>query len=169
MSLSLLIILIFLVLLIPTILLPLNKLKTYILSFTPGFIICFFLFFLFLNFPDIEYSLGNSVYHIFSFILNSYKELNIIERAHYSAYLFLIIMYFVCYLITYILIKLVYIGKNPSIHKATNILVKISLSSIFIIYTSFFTTIILIEIRGIIPLQDGFLKPIFSSIYSIEA
>lgn len=169
MSLSLLIILIFLVLLIPTILLPLNKLKTYIMSFTPGFIICFFLFFMFLNFPSIEYSLGWGVYPTFSFILNSYKELNNVERAHYSAYLFLIILYFICYLITYILIKIIYIGKNPSIHKATNILVKISLSVLFIIYTSLFTSVVLVEIRGIIPLQDGFLKPIFDSIYLIEA
>ncbi len=169
MTLSLLLIFIFVCSLFPSIFLPSNKIKTYILSAIAGFIIIFFLYFLCLNFPSLEYSLGKFSHPMFAFLLDGYIELSLVERYHISACLFMLFIFFLSYIISYTFVKIFYIGSNPNIHKATNVISRTLLSVLFLSLSAFLLSVFLIEIRLIIPLQDGLFSKMFQFIYKIEA
>ena len=83
--------------------------------------------------------------------------------------MFLLILYIFLYIVSYVITEIYFIGKNPHIKKATNYISRVALSASFILFTGVFLSIILVEIREIIPIRDGILSPIFSAIYRIEA
>lgn len=169
MTLSFLLIFILACSIIPAIFLPANKIKTYVISSSAGFVVSFFLFFMCLNFSLFEYSLGKGVYPMFAFILNGNKDFSFIEKYHISSFLFITFLYVILYIISYIITKIFYIGTNPNIHKATSVIFNVFLSTIFTIFTGVFISIILIEIRQLLPISDGFLSAIFQTFYKIEA
>lgn len=168
-NLSMLIIMIVIINIFPAILLSSNKIKIYIYSCIPGFILVFFAFFICLNFPDVKYTLGKATYPLFHWLLDNYEGFTFNELYHISANLFLAFIYVIFYIITFIIIKLCFVGVNPNASRPATVFNKVILSTSFMVFTAVVISIILIEIRMILPINDGFLSSIFQLIYKIEA
>jgi hypothetical protein len=165
MTLSLALLILIPLFLIPTFLLPRNKLWLY--SFCAGVpFILFIAVSIFDKFTpsfSIMEKIGKGFLGMFSF-LTERETISMESRLRITFFLACIFLYLVIYLILYISSRFWFIGKNPSIHKRYTTPEKILLAMFFFISTYGFFAIILIGIRQIIPLSDGFLKWMFDII-----
>lgn len=169
MTLSILIIAIFPLFLIPTIILPTNKLKiyTYCSMIASSFFLLTFILNLLIPSLNIETIIGKTFLPLFSFIDKQYLKIE--EVYHISFYLTCIFFYLLFYIISILSIKKFYIGKNPSMVKPLSRVEHILYILLFLIFTYVLLSFSLIQIRIIIPLKDGFLENFFSIFYIIEA
>lgn len=169
MSLSLLIIILFPIFFIPAIMLPKNKLKVYTLSSFIGssFFLIFFILNILIPAFNIESTIGKAFLGMFFFIDKTYLTTE--EVYHISFYLTCTFFYMVLYIISFIIIKRFYIGKNPDIVKPLSRIANFLYILLFLVFTHILLSFVLIQIREIIPLRDGFLESFFNWIYIIEA
>lgn len=170
MSLSLFLILLLPLFLVPAFLLPQNKLRFFTLASSTGVLLILVLTLTDVFFPDthLMYSFGAFFYPMFAPFLNR-PELNQEEIYHLSAFFAFAFLYGVCYLLTYIPLKIFYIGSNPylkaplnKVRRAVEIILYLGMSYALLFF--FF-----VEVREILPFQDGFMKDFFQAVYPIEA
>ena len=170
MSLSLILIFLFVLFLIPTILLSHNRLRFYIACSLPAFVMVSIFLFLNMAFPDlgVETKIGKTFLVLFSWTFKRYEELSVKEIYHLSFSFFLLCVYLLTYLVSFLLWKLFFIGINPNIHKPIRIVQKIFDGLFFFLMTYGFVFLFLISIRRMIPFPDGFLQGLFQWLYPLE-
>lgn len=171
MSLSLLLIFIVPLFILPSILLPLNRLRMFLIGTISSFVVIAFIYMLniWIGNNFLEQNIGKAFLFLSSFFYLSKVELSSVEIYHLSFSFFLIALYFLLYIIVFIPTKLLYIGKNPSFHKQINFFSKIVYSVLFFISTFSICFFFLINIREILPLNDGLFQNVFNFFYKIEA
>lgn len=158
-------------LLIPSFLLPSNKVRMYLI---PSFTAFFFVVVTLLTntiFPELylEEKIGSFFLPMSHFLYRGYIELSQSEIYHLSFSFFLLLLFAVVFLVIYLPVRFFFIGTNPSIRKPMRYITKVflALSLFFTLY--FMACCFFINIRLILPFPDGFLEPLFSIIYPIEA
>lgn len=171
MTLSLLLIILIPLFIFPSILLPLNRLRIFLIGTISSFLIVGFIYLLniWIGNNFLEQNIGKYFIFLSGYFYLSIIELSSSEIYHLSFNFFLIFLYFLIYILVFIPVKILYIGKNPSFHKQINHVSKIIYSLIFFITTYSICFFFLINIREIIPLNDGLFQNIFDFIYKIEA
>lgn len=171
MTISFLILIFTPIFLLPAFLLSHNRLRTYLFSIISATTVLIFIFLLDTFIPkiDLNYNIGKTFYPLWKFLLANNKELTDLERYHVSTSFTYLLIYFLTYILTFIPIKLIFIGTNPNIHKPIKTIQRISDIVLFIIGTYFVFALFIVEIRIILPFNDGFLSSIFSLIYKVEA
>lgn len=170
MSLSLILILLLPLFVIPAFFLPQNRLRFYTICslIATGIVVTINLLNLFLSSLNIEGNMGKFFYPMFSFLLNRNTLANA-SIYHLSFWLTNLLIYFLSYLLTYLIIKFHFIGKNPDIHKVVTKFTKAINILLFLVSTYVVLGVFLIEIREILPVQEGNLSWLFALIYPLEA
>lgn len=171
MTLSLALLLASSVFILPAVFLSLNRLRFYLYCAMSAFFVVFVFLFFDFYFPSlqVEETIGRTFSFLSSFILNTHIELSIAERYHISFYFFLLVLYFLVYLITYIILKVFYIGANPSVHKNIKQFRHLFDGILFLIFTYGMLALFFIEIRQISPFKDGLFAFFFNWIHPLEA
>ncbi len=156
--------------LIPCFLLPKNRLQFYLLCSLPAFLVPLLLFFLDLSFPSylINERIGEAFLGMWHWLYRGYEELNTKEVIHLSTSFTYLFFYFVSFLLCYIPARFLYIGSNPDIHRPIKTITRIITIVFFLITTYGFLAVFLINIREILPFQDGSLSFFFDWFYQIE-
>lgn len=170
MSLTVLLILLIPIFLIPAFMLPKNKTRFYGLGFALSVMVVFAINLINIFLPAFEISdnIGHFFLPMFAFIVNR-EYLTTAEINHLSFWFFCLLLFTFIYIIYYLIAKKHHIGTNPDVHKIITKLNSVFYVIIFFALTYGVVFIFLIEIREIIPLQDGFLGFIFDWFYKIEA
>lgn len=155
---------------LPGILLPLNRLRVFSIGTVSAFIPVSFIYLLnhWMGQNFIEQGIGNAFYPVFRFLFQN-PEISSAEKSHLSFTFFLLFLYLFLYLILLIFTKHYYVGSNPSFHKNLGKIYKIPLSIVFFLTSYTIVFLFLINIRLILPIQDGLFQDFFSWIYPLEA
>lgn len=171
MTLSLLLLLAFILFMIPVVAVSRNRIYLLIRSLLPSsFLIALILILDKIIFNiDISKYVGLASSSMFSFITNSLPELSAAESLHICAHLTYAFLYLTVFLITSFITRLTFIGTNPNIKEKHGLLKSISSRTLLFLIIYPFLFVFLAEIRRIIPFQDGLLKPLFDVIYSYGA
>lgn len=171
MTLSILFFLLIPLFLIPSILLPLNRLRMFLVASFSAFIIVslLYLFNHWIKGDFIEQAIGEKFRWLSGFLYEKKTELLEVERNHLSFSFFLLSMYLLVYFIVFIPVKLIYVGNNPSFHKQLKTAQKIFVSTLFFLTTFGAAFFFLVNIRMILPFEDGFFHDFFDFLYHIEA
>lgn len=156
---------------LPACFLSLNRLRTYLIASGSAFFVVFVFLFLNRYFPSlpVEETLGRTFYFLSGFLLDGYIELSLLERYHIAFYFFLLLLYFIIYLIVYIILKIHFVGSNPSVHKNIKRLRQVLAGIFFVVFTYGMMALFFIEIRQILPFNDGILAFFFNWIHPLEA
>lgn len=170
MTLSIVLLIILPLFLIPSILLSLNRLRSLLFSLLPGTALLFLIILFDAMIPSLMLNerIGGFFSNVFLFIFKGYNELDSKEIIHLSATFGYFLIYLICFAICVIPVKIFYVGINPSIHKRIRLVQRLFDIILFLATTYGVLAIFLIEIREIIPLQDGFLSFLFNAIYRLE-
>ena len=171
MSLTLALIILASVFIVPAVFLSFNRLRMYLTCSTAAFFVIASIVFANRIFPSLglEAFLGRTFYFFSEFLITPFEEFSMTERYHLSFQFFLLLLYFVIYLLAYIPMKIFFIGQNPSVHRQRRRLYQIFAGILFIITTYGALSFFIINIRGMLPLRDGFLGWLFTAIYPLEA
>lgn len=167
MTLSFLLIVLIPLFLIPTFLLSRNKIRFYNIGFGMASI-CVFALQLWDYFVGVglTHGLASVVRPLFSFFIDrSYLDNE--EVNHLLACFAYLGIYFIVYGITYVILKIFFIGKNPDIQKKSTRFQSIFNNILYFAFTYGMLFLFLVQIRQILPLKDGFLSFVFQLIYSI--
>lgn len=170
MNLSILLLLLIPLFLIPSILLPLNRLRVFLIASTCAFLLVslLYLFNHWIKEDFIEQAIGEKFRWFSGFLYENRAELSQVEKKHLSFSFFLLAMYLLVYFIIFIPVKLIYVGNNPSFHKQLKTVQKVIVSILFFLTTFGIAFFFLVNIRMILPFEDGFLKDFFDFLYRIE-
>lgn len=170
MTLTLLLLILLPLFVIPGFLLSRNRLRFFLLCSLPTFILILTLNFIDLSFPaqQINERIGRAFMPMWYWLIKGYTELNQAELIHLSASFSYLLLYFIFYIVFYIPAKIFYIGSNPNIHHFIRTISRTFDALLFILSTYGIVFLFLIEIREILPFDDGFLSSVFDWIYKIE-
>lgn len=155
--------------LIPTILLSKNKVRFYTFCSTIAVLPLLITLLLNVFFKSINICdyIGNTFLGMFSFLVNR-SYLTNSEILHLSYYLTCLFFYGVFYFISFLILKMNYIGVNPNTDNISSKFINVFIRILFFITTYLVLVLFIIEIREIIPFDDGFLSFFFDWIYHIE-
>lgn len=170
MSLSILLIVLFIIFLIPALFLPQNRIRFYLIASlgSSAFLLALFLLSLAFSTEEFEKGLGGTFSFLFPF-LSGNPELTSMEVHHLSSWFMFLSFYLLFYLILFLSAKFNYVGSNPSIRKPTKSIYRILEALVFLASAFFPLALFFVNIRGILPLQDGFLSPLFDVFYHLGA
>ena len=170
MTVSLLLILFFLLIRIPSYLLPRNRLKVYLYS---ALVACFVIGLIGLidriGSASVEDKLGRFFSPMFSFLIDPIKGITVKEAHHVYCYLANSLLYVVSFLLALPVFSFFLVGNNPSIYLHVRWLSRFFLSFFFILSTYGILFLIIVNLRRILPLPSGFLEPVFSRFYPLGA
>lgn len=171
MTLTLFLLLLLSVFLIPAILLPQNRIRFFSISSSSATLVLLALIFIgnFFGMERWEDAIGSFFYPMWSPLLKHVDEITLKEANHLSTWFTYLFFYFVVYLLIYFIMKQVFIGSNPNIHRPTKWFLRFLEVFLFLLTTYVPLSMFFISIRGIIPLRDGTLGQIFNLIYRLEA
>ncbi len=171
MSLSLLVLILIPLFLVPAILFTTNRIRIYFYCSLFAVLFTGIIFIIISFLPEIlsEEIFAQPFMNIFAPLMNHYPGLSVEEESHIITQFLYLIIYLLVYFISYLFFKIFYIGTNPAIHKPIKIITKIAYGASFFILTYIPLVIFFVNIRIILPFEDGFLSNLFDLIYLIEA
>lgn len=169
MSISLLLLVLFLLFLIPSYLLPRNRLKVYLYSAVFSFLVIGCIGVLDrIGRTQLEDRRGRFFSPFFSFRIKPIIGITEKERHHVYCYLANALIYVVSFVLSAPVFSLS-TGENPSVHRNVRWLSRFFLSSAFVVFTYGIFALFIINLRRIIPLPSGIREPFFNLFYSIGA
>lgn len=171
MTLSLVLIILIPLFILPAILLPLNRLRVFLIGTTSAFLVVAFIYLLnsWTGKSFIEQTIGKYFLFLSSFFYVSKIELSMIEIYHISFSFFLLALYLIIYFVVLLFTTIFYVGNNPSFHKQLKFVQKFFVSILFFVTTFSIVFFFFVNIRLILPIRDGLFENIFSLFYKIEA
>lgn len=169
MTLSLLFLLVAPLFLLPSIFLPSHRLKVYVRSSLLGGLAVLLLSFVDVFFPEVRLAvlLGEPFLPLFSSFLS--VEQTYLEQCRIAMAFFLLFVYFLLYLLSYAVQKLLFLGQNMTIHWSGKILRHVGYSLLFLLFTFVPLVIFFLNIRILLPFPDGIFSPLFQLFYPLEA
>ncbi len=171
MSLSIIVLCLIPIFLAPAVFLPRNKLYTYtgslLIAIVP--VLLFNLIEIFIPEIGIEAGIGEFFEWMFSWLVREEDLLTRAEALHIYAWFGYLVIFAFVFLIAQFILRTVYIGTNPSVHKPSRTLFHILISALFFILTYLSVSLFLTEIRMCFGFEDGFLTFVFEAIYPIGA
>jgi hypothetical protein len=170
MTLSIFLIILLIIFLVPALLLPQNRIRFFLIASLTSTALLIFVFIFSLGFTTTEFEAGIS--SLFSFLFPSIvnnPELNQMEVNHLITWFMALVFYILIYLILFGISKSIFVGTNPNIKETTKRIHRILEALAFLVSTFVPLAIFFINIRGILPFQDGFLATIFNALYSVRA
>lgn len=169
MTLSLLFLLIAPLFLLSSIFLPSHRLKVYVRSSLLGGMAVLLISFVDIFFPDVQIVvlLGQPFLPLFFFLLSS--EQTFLEQCRIASAFFLLLLYFLLYLLSYALQKLLFLGQNMTIHWSGKILRHVGYSILFLLFTFVPLVLFFLNIRILLPFPDGIFSSLFQFFYPLEA
>ena len=169
MTLSLILILLLPLLLFLPIFLPRNKTRFYTICATLAAAPILVLYLLNLFFPSLQLQerIGNIFFVFSAFLYANRVELSQAEMVHLSCNFFYLYSYILVYILSSIVVKLLFIGQNPAIQKPISTIRKVFDALLFFVLTYGILFFFLVDIRILFPFGDGFLSPLMNMIYRI--
>lgn len=170
MTLSWFLLSLFLIFLLPSILLPQNRLRLYLFGTLSSCLVILVFFIVSFSMPEgaLERNIGGFFLFLFPFIGRNI-ELTFQEMCHLSFCFILLIFYLFVYLIVFLIFKYTYVGTNPNIHRSIKRIRRVFQGILFFLSAYIPLFFFFLNIRGILYLPDGFLASLFNLFYEIKA
>ncbi|MCH3966862.1 MAG: hypothetical protein LKE52_04525 [Bacilli bacterium] len=169
MTLSWMLLLIAPLLLLPAILLPENRIRTFLFSLIVPFLVALSFALVGRFYPPFVETLGSFAKPLSQWALRGHPELSSYELDFLSYTLFSALITIVLFFLFLLPAAFFFVGKNPEIHKPTRTIRHILKSILFFVLTYGLVSYFLIAIRLILPIPDGFLSFLFEWIHPIGA
>lgn len=171
MSLSIIILCLLPIFLIPAFVITNNRIRIYFSCSSGATIVVLIIAFVAWLLPEhmSDNILASPFAGISNYIHMSLPYLSSQEVSHIIVQFEYLIIYLVVYLLVYLFFKIFFIGSNPAIRKPIKVIGKIAYGLGFFICTFLPLSLFLINIRLLLPFQDGFLNDFFNLIYYVGA
>ena len=169
MSLSAMIFVLFPLFLIPSIILPSNRMKVFCIASLFAGLPTLVLFLAALLSPGdiLLLTLGDALSPFVSFLFLS--GMTHYERSLIGLAFLCLLLYFLLTIVTLLIQKAFVLGSNVTIRLGPHPIAHFIYAFFFLLFTYGMLVLFLITIRQILPLPEGFLSPLFQSLLPLEA